>query len=205
MFLIRGTRTARIKTYIDNEHQCNDCKDFDLKVKVYKDYFHVFFIPIFATGIKSVKIRCNKCTEPFRSDSLQKEYERRTRTPFWLYTGILLVGLLVTGGFSAAFLGRYLDSQYVAHPRPGDVYTLHREDTFYDFVKVIRVNGDSVITYNNNMRYVFTPSALESTDYFVADREVVFTKELLHEMLEKGVIDNVARYYSEASGFQRSK
>jgi len=61
MLLFRGVRNGRIKTYTDHEHQCNDCKDFDLKVKVFKDYYHFFFLPAFPTGVKTVKIRCNKC------------------------------------------------------------------------------------------------------------------------------------------------
>src|ERR1700742_5274495 len=116
MLLFRGVRNGRIKTYTDNEHQCNDCKDFDLKVKVYKDYYHFLFIPAFPTGVKTVKIRCNKCGEPYRSDSLQKQYELRTRNPFWLYSWILLAGLLVVGAVVAVQVNDRLIHHYAANP-----------------------------------------------------------------------------------------
>ena len=205
MLLLKGTRTARIKTYTDHDHQCNDCKDFDLKVKVYKQYFHFFFIPIFAEGIKTVKIRCNKCDEPYRSDSLQKQYENRTRTPFWLYTGVLVVGLAVLGGVGAGLLNGYLNGRYVANPQPGDVYEVKHPNTFIEFYKVVRINGDSIVTYNNNVQYVFSTSALDSTDYFVSAREVLFSKNELGGMLDSGIITDVSRHYGESSGFNRLK
>jgi len=205
IFLLRGTRTVRIKTFTDHEHQCNNCRDFDLKVRVYKDYFHFLFIPIYATGVKTVKIRCNKCGEPYRSDSLNKQYEKRTRIPFYLYSGVLLVVLVALGAFGNELVNRYLNRSYASNPRVGDVYTVRPPHGFGQFYKVARVNGDSVLTYNSHAQYIFESASLDSTDYFVGDREVPFMKGDLREMLDSGVITNVSRHYDESSGFNRVK
>ena len=101
MFYLRGTRTARIKTYEDHAHQCDSCNGFDMTVKVYQQYFHFFFIPVAPTGDKFVKAYCNKCTQPFRNDSMNREYEAKTKAPFYLYTFIIIVALLFVVGFGA--------------------------------------------------------------------------------------------------------
>lgn len=59
MFFLRGTRKARIKTYQHHDRQCEQCKDFNLTIRVYKDYFHVYFISFTASGVKTSVIHCN--------------------------------------------------------------------------------------------------------------------------------------------------
>ena len=95
MFAIRGTRTARIKTYQHHERQCENCKDFNLTIGVFHDYYHFWFIPIVASGIKSSVIFCNSCGDRIRSNSLSKEYESKTKVPFYLYSGAIVVGLVL--------------------------------------------------------------------------------------------------------------
>ena len=95
MFVIYGKRTARIKKYNDNRHYCRSCNCYDLTAKVYKEYFHIFFIPFFPTGIKTVKIHCNSCGQPFRIDTVKKEYENISKTPFYLYAGLMLIASLI--------------------------------------------------------------------------------------------------------------
>src|SRR5947208_13350230 len=90
MFIIFGRRKARIKKYTDSPEYCKSCNSYELQIKVYKEYFHIFFIPFFPTGHKTVKIHCKKCGEPFRMDTVQKHYQSITRTPIYLYTGLLL-------------------------------------------------------------------------------------------------------------------
>ncbi len=81
MFIIHGKQTARIKKYTDNHQVCQNCKSLDLEVKVYRDYYQLFFIPIFPVGIKSVVIKCNNCREPMRLEAVKKHYEEVTKTP----------------------------------------------------------------------------------------------------------------------------
>lgn len=57
MFLIYGKRKLRIKKYTDHRNACNVCKSFDLEIKIFKEYFHIFFVPFFPTGTKSSSVR----------------------------------------------------------------------------------------------------------------------------------------------------
>ena len=101
MFLLKGTRTAMIQVYSDHEHRCDSCKDFNITVAVYQPYFHFFFIPVAPNGEKSVKAHCSNCSQPFRNDSMNRIYEEKTKSPLYLYTITILVGLLIVVGFSA--------------------------------------------------------------------------------------------------------
>jgi len=104
MLFLKGTRTARIKTYTDHEHRCDGCKDFDMTVVVYRSYFHFFFIPVAPNGEKSVKACCAGCGLPFRNDSMNRVYEKKTKTPFYLYSFTLFVALLVIAGFAISII-----------------------------------------------------------------------------------------------------
>ena len=95
MFLIYGRKRTRIKRYTDNKSPCKECKSFDLSIKVYQEYFHLFFIPFFPTGIKTAAMHCNSCGQPFRMDSLEKEYVNNTRNPIYLYSGLMVVAALI--------------------------------------------------------------------------------------------------------------
>ncbi len=91
MLLIYGKRTAKIKTYSHHLHTCESCGGLDLKVTVHAEYGHLMFIPFYPTGDKSSKIHCNGCRMPMRYDSLQREYEKKSKPPFYLFSGPLVI------------------------------------------------------------------------------------------------------------------
>jgi len=208
MLLLYGRRTARIKRYTDNQHACKSCNTFDLDVKVYRDYYHLFFIPVIPIGEKKVKIRCKNCTEPFNLAATQKHYEDISRTPFYLYTlTILLVGLisfLVIGNINT----QKEKARFVAKPIIGDVYQIRKSEnnsTSYYFLKVVSIKGDTVVAYHNNLEYSGFISKLNDEDYFVKDDELFFTKNELKRMLENAEINAVERGYGDEEGFNRVK
>ncbi|HSZ34647.1 MAG TPA: zinc-ribbon domain-containing protein [Puia sp.] len=107
MLFLRGTRTARIKTYIDHEHNCNACGCYDLTVAVYQPYYHFLFIPIAPIGEKTAKIWCNQCKQIFRMDSLSHFYESKSRSPIWMYSWIILFGLPFIIGIAGNIIHNY--------------------------------------------------------------------------------------------------
>ncbi len=206
MFFIKGTRTVRIKSYAVNHRQCDNCKDFDLTVNIYGSYYHVWFIPIVSIGVKSTKIYCHNCSSFVRIDSLAKEYEAKARTPFYLYTGVILAGLTILSAVGLSLWGSHERAGYVAKPQPGDVYLVKNkppESETYYFLKVIRVSGDSVITYSNHGSYSTSPSQLAPEDYFSTSHEIVYTKQQVAEMYDKDFIVTIFRDYGSSAGFGR--
>jgi hypothetical protein len=208
MLFIRGVRKARIKTYEVQDRQCENCKDFHLRIKVYKDYYHAFFIPFVPAGVKSSVISCNSCGCLIRFDSLSKEYESKTKIPFYLYSGVLLVALFVLSMFGVSVWGQHERSTYISNPKVGDVYLIKNDSAImngYNFVKVKGIAGDSVIAYPNHLLYLTETSAFSSEDYFDADQEVGYTKAQLKQLFDSSKIENVFRDYENATGFNRMR
>lgn len=208
MFLIYGTKKARIKKYTDNHNACESCKKFDLGVKVYRNYYHLYFVPFIPIGDKTAYIRCNNCGEPSQSGSLLQQYEKKAKTPFYLFSiPILLVS------FFGFLMIVYANTQkekavFVASPVVGDVYRMRSEEndkTTYYFLRVNGINGDTVICLHSNLEYQKFTSVFYEEDYFVKNDELLILKSGLKQMLENGEIDAVNRSYGEYEGFDRIK
>jgi len=96
MFILYGRRTVCIKRDEDNHQVCNSCKSIGVDVSVYREYFHLFFIPIIPSGPKNVKIYCSNCREPKWFKDYAKLYEQATRTPIYFYSGLIIfTGLII--------------------------------------------------------------------------------------------------------------
>jgi hypothetical protein len=208
MFVIHGNRTARIKKYTDNQHNCKSCKSFDLSVKVYRDYYHVFFLPLYPVGTKTAKIHCNNCGEPFRVEAIQKQYESAARTPFYLYAGPIVFAGLILFALFADLNDQKEKARFVDNPKVGDVYRVRKDEnnsTTYYFLRIRQINGDSVFAYHNNLRYYDFITKLNDDDFFVKEDKLAFTKKELKQMLDKDEINSVERDYGDNEGFNRIK
>lgn len=208
MLLIHGRRTLRTKLFKVNDHQCSDCKDFDMNVKVYEEYYHVCYIPFLPLGNKTAKIRCAKCDEPFRVEAVAKKYAKETKSPFYLYAGPLLIVLTILTIFSAFLLDRYQTSDYVAHPKKGDIYLLQTREPIlstYSFLRVKEINGDTVVAYHSELRYFHQVLRFAPNDFFNATQTSAYTKDELVAMLKRGLIKDAHREYNDDSGFDRIK
>jgi len=208
MFFIKGTRTARIKVYPCHSRQCENCNDFDLTIGVFHKYFHVFFVPVIAKGLKSSVIYCNSCGSRIRSDSLSKEYESKTGVPLYLYSGLLLVGLVVLAMLVATGWGTYERSKYISDPKIGDVYLMKAAQGKLDgfrFVRVSEISGDSVTAVENNVLYLSYTSFFASEDYFDSGEQAVFSKSHLKHLYKADSIETIFRNYGNSTGFNRIK
>jgi hypothetical protein len=208
MLIIYGRRTARIKKYRDNGHACNSCGVFDLEVKVYRDYYHIFFVPLLPIGNKSVKIKCNSCGQPMRLDAIQKQYESINKTPFYLYTIPILLGALIVILVAGNLKTQKEKAAFVANPKIGDVYRIRKDEnnsTTYFFLRLASIKGDTVVAYHNNLEYHGFVTTLNDDDFFVKDEELYFTKHQLKEMLDRMEINSVERGYRDSEGFNRMK
>ena len=196
MFLIYGTRNAKIKYFSDQEHCCPNCKTFDLDVYVYRKYFHILFVPIAPIGEKTTKIYCTTCGNFLRSDSIQKTFESKTKTPIYFYTLPLLFLLVIVLGLFANMDSQREKKIFVENPKVGDVYTISKNEndsTKYYFLQLASIKGDTITAYHNNLVYYNFVSKLSTDDFFVKDEELIFTKKELEGMLKNGEINEIER------------
>lgn len=198
MFLIYGKRSFIIKKYTDHTHACPHCRGLNLEVKVEKFYFHLFYIPFFPSHVKLAHIKCGNCGQPYKDPDmeLEEEYERRTKNPVYLYSGLILVASLILLIVYINLQTQKQKAEYVANPRTGDTYLIRDErndSTLYYFLRVVRINSDSVYTLHNNYEYRRYVSKMNEADFFVSEEELVYTKAELKKMLEDGEINAVER------------
>ena len=95
MFLIYGTDSICIKKYKDHSICCKNCKAFDIDIKIYQRYFHILFIPYFPLGRKTATGNCSNCGIPINDTAILQEFEKKTKTPFYIFSGLLLIAVLI--------------------------------------------------------------------------------------------------------------
>lgn len=206
MFIIHGRKWTLIKKYNHHLHPCKNCGVFDLNIKVYREYYHLFFIPLMPYGHRTVSINCNNCGYPMNMDSIKNEYESKAKTPLYLYTipviGAVLIAVLLYFNIES----QKQKAKYIATPKAGDVYLVRKDEnttTNYYFLRLAAVRGDTIIAYHNNLIYRNFTMSLNDEDFFTTSDELFFTKKDLQRMLDDDEINAVQRDYNKASNFSR--
>ena len=197
---------ARIGRYRDTEHICYPCRAYDREIMVYRPYFHICFIPVFPIGKKQIEIRCRNCGDETRLESVLEQYKRRAKTPFYLYSALILFAGLTVFWFYWNKNYQRRKEEYIENPLVGDVYTIAKEkfgETTYYFLKISAINSDTIKLFHNHLDYMGFVSGLAHDDYFIKDDTVFVRRKDLKEMLDKEEIYSVDREYGEGSGFYR--
>ena len=208
MIFIWGKRKMRIKKYVDHHIKCEECNSYEQKFSVYQEYFHIFFIPIFPFGIKTIQSVCLKCNDAFNGEK-KSHYLSITRTPVYLYTGIILfVGFilsLVIGNVTT----QKQKAEYVANPQINDVYLIRENDEnkskIYYFMKIKNINADTVELLGSHFQYSRFVYKMDDTDYFVSGEIYKVSKTDLKDYLENSIIISVERDYDKSSRFMIEK
>ena len=199
-----GTTTARIKKYTEHLHPCKSCRSFDMKIELFQDYYHFLFIPFVAKPGKTAKIRCNNCGEPVLTRVILEEYEGKTKTPFYLFSGIIVIAAVILLVVVNDMNEKKEKAILLAHPRAGDVYTIVKPSSMsYYFLKLSKIKGDSVFAWQNNYLYFHSVNAMEKDDFFSTEQEFIFTQKVLQEMLDNDEINAIDRNYDTSKGFNR--
>ena len=206
MIFIFGIRVATLGKFRDRDHICYRCQSFDREVLVSRPYFHFCLIPVFPTGPKKIEMHCRKCGDETRLDSVVEQYEGKIRSSLYLYSAWILVA-----GFALFWVywnknNQKYKSSVVENPKPGDVFTIRREknnETTYHFLKMAKINGDTLSMLHNDLDYGSFVSSLARDDYFLKDDTVEMTRKELKNMLRDDEIYSVDRDYGDGSGFNR--
>jgi len=199
-----GTATARIKSYTSHQLPCKSCKSFDMKICIYQDYYHFLFIPFFARSGKTASIRCNDCGEPVLTRAILEEYEVKTRTPFYLYSGLIVIALIIGIITTLNLLKQNEKKQLIADPHVGDVYAITQTSiASYYFLRLNKISADTILAWKNNYLYYNTATMSAADDYFDSSTTITLTRKLIQQMLDKNEIFSVDRTYDDSKGFNR--
>jgi hypothetical protein len=150
---------------------------------------------------------CATCGQPVRIDSLSRQYEKQTRAPFYLYSGTILVGLLIAAGFILSAFSEHQRTGYIDHPKVGDVYFVKKDlpaSTAWYFLRIAEIKGDTAFVYHSSLQYNIAVYNFNNDDYFVSGEELGYPTTILKTMYQKGIISSVFRDY-DGTGFNRIK
>lgn len=204
MFLLYGKRNLIIKKYADHSHACPHCRGLNLKVEIEKPYYHLFFIPFFPARGKFAHITCGDCGKPYMDpvleedyyDELEDEYEKRTKNPVYLYTGLILTVLLVLFIIFSNLRHQQLKAERIANSQNGDTYLIREKRAgrkYYYYMNVFRVSGDSVFTHPGHYEYLGFVRKMARRDYFDTAFVRPYSKQQLLQMLDEGMIIKAER------------
>lgn len=199
-----GTSTARIKKYLDHQQPCKSCKTFDMKIKVYQDYYHFLFIPFIAKAGKTASMRCNNCGEPVLTTAILNEYEKKTKTPFYLFSGVILVALIIVFLSVSGILAQREKEKLIAAPHVNDVYIItNPQIRSYYFLKINKISADTIRAWQNSYLYYNEASMSAADDYFDSSKTVILTRTSIKQMLDKNELYSVDRNYDDSKGYNR--
>lgn len=169
---------------------------------LYKKYLQVFWIPVCPVE-KEIIGKCNNCKQIIKPSEMPSYFKvpyetlkLKGRTPFWLYSGIGLIVLVLVSTFLSKQFRKERIAKLILSPKAGQILEIKTQDGNYSVWKIESVHRDSVF---------FRPHHFEGKDSEVIEilREQadtaysnkiysITTKEL-KKMLDKGDIIDIDR------------
>ncbi len=206
MLFIFGIRVATLGKFIDRDHICYRCQSFEREVQVTRPYFHFCFIPVFPTGPKQFEMHCRNCGDDTRLESVTEQFAGKTRSSAYLYSVWIIFAALALFWFYWNKNSLKQKTTMVANPQVGDVFTIRKEknnETTYYFLRIAKIEGDTLKVLHNNLDYGGFVSSLSQDDFFLKDDTVQMLRKELKNMLRDDEIYSVDRDYGDGSGFNR--
>ncbi len=153
--IIYGHRLAHIGTD-SSDANCPNCgEQGGLKIHTFRRHVHIFWIPLFPIGKKSVT-ECTACNTEIKkkmmAEPLRLEvqyYRKNAKGPLWQFSGLALIFILVIVGIVAVKNQESNEQEYLDAPLSGDVYEQKLGSNSYTSLKVTAVDEDSVYVAPN--------------------------------------------------------
>lgn len=202
MILLSGKRKTRIKQFIDNKKSCKNCGDFDFEVKIYRIYWHLFFLPIKPSGKKTTEIKCRSCGYLIHSDILQRHYEKGSYKKMYFYTiPILLVSLIAALLFSNENKNpQNTNTTFMDNPKIADVFTNREKDDVlpvYHFLGTAGIKGYVASAVHNDLKHYDLTTVLNDHDLLLKGKKKYFLNPGFKADLYKMERNTFGRNYDE--------
>jgi hypothetical protein len=208
MFFFYGNKTARIKKYTEYQITCSNCKKNEMDVKIFRDYFHVYFIPFCPMGDNVAHVRCKVCDEPVRDENIKKNIKKQVKAPFYLFSIPIIILSVITLGIILNLKTQKEKDLMINHPKVGDVYLMvntKNELSTYYFNIVFDIKNDSIMMYRNRYEYSQYTVQLNRDDYFDKSNVYKISSTELKTMHESSAINAIIRNYNKDNEFNRFK
>lgn len=198
-----GTNSKNLKNSKITNVVCPKCEqNTEMKFSVFAKYAHVYWIPFFSLG-KLTFAECNSCFKTFEKKEFTKEMHLKinrnnetkpTNTPIWHFTGLALLGILISWGVYSSKQDDANEKIYIQNPKKGDVYFIKCNNNFYSTLRVDIVLKDSIeITQNDYQTDLQTGIEKIDIEKNYTNSKYRFSKKALIELQKKDTIYEIKR------------
>lgn len=199
--IIYGSRASLISTESVHD-KCSNCNtQGSMYIALFQKYAHIFWIPLFPIG-KSGVAQCAQCKQVLQkenfSGNLLSSYQTvnsNTKAPWWTFSGLAIIGLLVLSGFYQSKITHSRNAELILAPKAGDVYEI-KKDNEYTLYKVNNVVKDTVFIlpnqYVSNLASGLSELKTKGDDAYATESFPVL-KATLKSKLEIGEIIDIDR------------
>jgi len=181
---------------------CPECKkDTSMDYLVYGKYFHVYWIPFFSIGRRTIAV-CTTCETDFEAvgfrDDIKKKFDRErekesARIPVWFFSGSIAICALIGYGFYGSIESANTEKDYLKHPKAGDVYRVTADAGYFSTFKVNHVRKDSVYVFANDLQ-TDNQSAVNKINTPEHYKELyAFSRKSIDSLYQKGEIYQIDR------------
>ena len=154
--IVFGSRTAHVVTRPVHNSVCSSCSNSGtISLSVFRNHFHVFWIPMFPYGKKGVS-QCSHCknvlTHKEMPERLKNEYHKikqEHKGPVWQFSGLVLLVLLISFIAFQINTDNKNESLFIQSPANGDVYYQKLPNGSYSTGKVVNVTNDRIFLVFN--------------------------------------------------------
>lgn len=183
--------------------KCVSCgSEHTTELHMAQRYAHVFWVPLFPVG-KPGSTYCHHCKLARASKELDpqtrllvNDLKKEVRTPVWMYSGLLVIGILIPLAFWQSARHSERVRAYLGAPAVGDVYDIDLAHGGYTIYKVTALRNDSVevamSTYETDRSRGLYSIRAKGDEAFAEERAWFSTADLLR-MHGDGVIMAVKR------------
>lgn len=179
---------------------CPSCESTNLEAVVYSQYAHVYWIPLFTLGKKSL-LQCMDCgleikkkARPVQAENRLIELKSDYKIPIWHFAGIFAIALAIMGANFASNQDDKENQAFFSRPMSGDIYELKLGRKEYSTFKILDVEEDSIaVIYNIYQTNKSTGLAeIDKAENYTDDIYLI-AKHTMTEMFEDGTIIDIDR------------
>jgi hypothetical protein len=132
--------------------ECGTTNSTDMHV--FQKYAHIYWLPLFPLGMHGAS-QCDHCKVIFKNNKMPNDLRlayynvrAKAKTPIWMFTGLILIGCLVTFGVYGSYKEEESTKKYISDLRVNDILEIKVSEG-YTTIKVTAVIGDSVFYRSN--------------------------------------------------------
>lgn len=198
MIIIGHKSIPLVKEMINDP--CPNCgTPYSIEMTVFQKYVHLFWIPYLPAGKTGIS-DCHHCQQILKHQEMPpsllltyKSLKAKAKIPLWMFSGLVLMLLLMAYGVSENQKKEHLNAQFISAPKEGDILEVKTDSSQYTLYQVYQVHGDSVLLRANNYQSDKESGIQALRDSAYSEEIRYLSKTDLKKLFEKGTIIGVER------------